>query len=148
MENKNDDMKNIEQNENESSLAQRLRVVRGYFGKSQIDFAKDLGISQSALSAAEIGKVIPSADLIQKIGQMGFELEWLLYGDSKKELSKTVVANTALKIEENRINKLLSKLSYDEMRYCRQWLELYMKSFHKEEESKDEEETEKEEETK
>ena len=141
MEGKNDNMKKLEQNENESSLAQRLRVVRGSYGKSQIDFAKDLGISQSALSAAEIGKVIPSADIIQKIGQMGFDLEWLLYGDSKKELSQTFVANTALKIEENRITKILSKLSYEEMRYCRQWLELYMKSFHKEEESKNEKET-------
>lgn len=123
-----DDLKQM----NKETLAQRIRVVRGYYDKSQTEFAKELGISQSALSAIELDRAMPSADIIQKIGKMGFDLYWLLYGETpKKELSETTVANTALNWEKTRINKILGSLSYEELRFCRQWLELYAKSLKK-----------------
>lgn len=122
-----DEIKTIEQTKQES-LAHRLRVVRGYYGQSQAEFAKKLEISQSAMSAIELGKVIPSADVIQKIGRMGFGLEWLLYGENKNEFEAAAIADTALNFEKNKINKLINSFSPDELRFCRQWLELYAKS--------------------
>jgi transcriptional regulator with XRE-family HTH domain len=114
------------------TLAERIRVVRGYYNKSQTEFAKELEISQSAMSAIELDRVIPSADILQKIGKMGFDLDWLLYGESsKKKLAETTVANTALNWEKIRINKILGSLSHEELRFCRQWLELYVKSLKK-----------------
>lgn len=121
---------NIELNiEKEETLAQRIRVVRGYFGKSQEAFAKDLDISQSAMSAIELGRVVPSADVIQKIGRMGFDLEWLIYGETNKKPDKMPNTN----FEKIRINKLLSFLTQEEIHFCRKWLELYLKSLKKEE---------------
>lgn len=114
------------------TLAQRIKVIRIYYGKSQEEFAKDLSISQSALSSIEHG-TIPSAEIIQKLGKLGFSLEWLLYGENNQPDSpKQMLADTAADWERTRINKLLNSLSYDKLKLCRQCLELFTASFTKE----------------
>ena len=60
------------------TMAHRIKVIRTYYQKSQMDFAHDLGISQSALSSLENGSTSPSAEVLQKLGRMGFALEWIL----------------------------------------------------------------------
>ena len=114
------------------TLAQRIKVIRVYYDKSQEEFAKDLSISQSALSAIEHG-TIPSAEVIQKLGKMGFPLEWLLYGENNQPTSpKQVLEDTAADWERTRINRLLNALSHDKLKLCRQCLELFVSSFTKE----------------
>ena len=114
------------------TLAQRIKVIRVYYDKSQEEFAKDLSISQSALSSIEHG-TIPSAEVIQKLGKMGFSLEWLLYGENNQPTSpKQVLEDTAADWERTRINKLLNALSHDKLKLCRQCLELFVASFTKE----------------
>ncbi|MBP2657005.1 MAG: helix-turn-helix domain protein [Firmicutes bacterium] len=114
------------------TLAQRIKVIRVYYDKSQEEFAKDLSISQSALSSIEHG-TIPSAEVIQKLGKMGFSLEWLLYGENNQPTSpKQVLEDTAADWEHTRINKLLNALSHDKLKLCRQCLELFVASFTKE----------------
>lgn len=114
------------------TLAQRIKVIRVYYDKSQEEFAKDLSISQSALSSIEHG-TIPSAEVIQKLGKMGFSLEWLLYGENNQPTSpKQVLENTAADWERTRINKLLNALSHNKLKLCRQCLELFVSSFTKE----------------
>jgi transcriptional regulator with XRE-family HTH domain len=114
------------------TLAQRIKVIRVYYDKSQEEFAKDLSISQSALSSIEHG-TIPSAEVIQKLGKMGFSLEWLLYGENNQPTSpKQVLEDTAADWERTRINKLLNTLSHDKLKLCRQCLELFVASFTKE----------------
>lgn len=117
------------QDKQKETLAQRIRVVRGYYGKSQAAFAKELEISQSAMSAMEVGKVDPPTIVIQKIGKMGFDLNWLLYGETPnpKKLSETSESN----LEKIKINKILGSLSSEELRFCRQWLDLYVHSLNK-----------------
>ena len=96
------------------TLAQRIKVIRIYYGKSQEEFAKDLSISQ-------------------KLGKLGFSLEWLLYGENNQPDSpKQMLADTAADWERTRINKLLNSLSYDKLKLCRQCLELFTASFTKE----------------
>lgn len=119
-------------NKETDTLAQRIKVIRVYYGKSQEDFAKDLSISQSALSSIEHG-TIPSAEVIQKLGKLGFSLEWLLYGENNQPASpKQVLEDTAADWERTRINKLLNALSHDKLKLCRQCLELFVASFTKE----------------
>jgi transcriptional regulator with XRE-family HTH domain len=114
------------------TLAQRIKIIRVYYDKSQEEFAKDLSISQSALSSIEHG-TIPSAEVIQKLGKMGFSLEWLLYGENNQPTSpKQVLEDTAADWERTRINKLLNALSHDKLKLCRQCLELFVSSFTKE----------------
>ena len=110
------------------TLAQRIKVIRVYYDKSQEEFAKDLSISQSSLSSIEHG-TIPSAEVIQKLGKMGFSLEWLLYGENNQPTSpKQVLEDTAADWERARINKLLNALSHDKLKLCRQCLELFIAS--------------------
>ena len=114
------------------TLAQRIKVIRVYYDKSQEEFAKDLSISQSALSSIEHG-TIPSAEVIQKLGKMGFSLEWLLYGENNQPTSpKQVLEDTAADWERTRINRLLNALSHDKLKLCRQCLELFVSSCTKE----------------
>ena len=120
-------------NKEANTLAQRIKVIRVYYGKSQEEFAKDLSISQSALSSIEHG-TNPSAEVIQKLGKLGFSLEWLLYGENNQPDSpKQLLADTAADWERTRINKLLNALPHDKLKLCRQCLELFVASCAKEE---------------
>ena len=118
-------MKNKEMN----TIAQRIRVMRKYSGKTQIEFAKELGISQPILSALEQGKQFPGFEMIQKLGRLGFDLKWLLYGDTNEdEIMSHNVVKVISKWDQYRISTILSKMTKEQVRFCRQWLELYAKS--------------------
>lgn len=112
-----------------NTIAQRIGVMRKYSGKTQIEFAKELGISQPILSALEHGKQFPSFEMIQKLGRLGFDLKWLLYGDTNEdEIMSHNVVKVISKWDQYRISTILSKMSKEQVRFCRQWLELYAKS--------------------
>ena len=112
-----------------NTIAQRIRVMRKYSGKTQIEFAKELGISQPILSALEQGKQFPSFEMIQKLGRLGFDLKWLLYGDTNEdEIMSHNVVKVISKWDQYRISTILSRMSKEQVRFCRQWLELYAKS--------------------
>lgn len=112
-----------------NTIAQRIRVMRKYSGKTQIEFAKELGISQPILSALEQGKQFPSFEMIQKLGRLGFDLKWLLYGDTNEdEIMSHNVVKVISKWDQYRISTILSKMTKEQVRFCRQWLELYAKS--------------------
>lgn len=102
--------------------------MRKYSGKTQIEFAKELGISQPILSALEQGKQFPSFEMIQKLGRLGFDLEWLLYGDTNEDEIMSNVVKVISKWDQYRISTILSKMTKEQVRFCRQWLELYAKS--------------------
>ena len=112
-----------------NTIAQRIRVMRKYSGKTQIEFAKELGISQPILSALEQGKQFPGFEMIQKLGRLGFDLKWLLYGDTNEdEIMSHNVVKVISKWDQYRISTILSKMTKEQVRFCRQWLELYAKS--------------------
>lgn len=109
------------------TLAHRLKVIRTYYKKSQLEFAEMLGISQSAVSSQEIGTTSPSAEVLQKLGRMGFDLDWILYGESNQpESAKVVLEQTATDWEISRIHKLLLKLPQEKLKMWRQMLEVYV----------------------
>ena len=112
-----------------NTIAQRIGVMRKYSGKTQIEFAKELGISQPILSALEQGKQFPSFEMIQKLGRLGFDLKWLLCGDTNEdEIMSHNVVKVISKWDQYRISTILSKMTKEQVRFCRQWLELYAKS--------------------
>ena len=116
---------NINIFENSETISKRIKNIRKYYKMNQQDFAKELGILQSTLSEIERGNVNPQFKTLQLLGDMigRSNLEWLLYG--KTEVIKTDEWN------KTRINNLLIKLNADELKFCREWLELYVNSLKK-----------------
>ena len=109
------------------TMAHRIKVIRTYYQKSQMDFAHDLGISQSALSSLENGSTSPSAEVLQKLGRMGFALEWILYGENNQSESAAIVLEqSANDWEIAQIQKLLLKLPQEKLKMWRQMLEIYI----------------------
>ena len=118
----------LDYTEDEDSLAHRVKVIRTYFNKSQDEFAKELAISQSALSAIERGQGQPGTDTLQKLGRMGFDLNWILYGETSAATPETILEKTAADREKTRILKILDTMPQDKLKILRQCLELITKS--------------------
>lgn len=111
------------------TLAHRIRVVRNYYRKSQTEFARELGIGQSTLSAIETGMTTPSIEILQRLGRMGFNLEWLLYGENTQLPNDQIILKEPAKdIESARIYALLRELSEDHLKLWRQMLEVFIAS--------------------
>ena len=55
---------------NQSMLNESLRLIRIYWGKTQVDLSSDLGISQSYLSDVENGKKEVTIDLLNKYSRV------------------------------------------------------------------------------
>ena len=62
------------------AVGRRLRELRG-FDTHQVDFAKELGISQAQLSRYEKGKSEMGAEVVLRIARkFGKSMEWVLTG--------------------------------------------------------------------
>lgn len=111
---------------NSETIAQRVKSLRNHYNMTQDEFASELGILQSTLSEIERGNVNPKFETLQRLGNLidHNDLEWLLYGNKVEDI------NTS-KWNKKRFERLLDKLSDDELNFCRQWLELYVNSLKK-----------------
>lgn len=111
--------------DNSKTIAQRVKSLRNHYNMTQDEFAAELGILQSTLSEIERGNVKPKFETLQRLGNLidHDNLEWLLYGDMED-------INTS-KWDRKRFEALLDRLSEDELKFCRQWLELYVNSLKK-----------------
>ena len=100
--------------DNSETIAQRVKSLRNHYNMTQDEFAAELGILQSTLSAIECGNVKPKFETLQRLGNLidHDNLEWLLYG-------------------RKRFEALLDRLSEDELKFFRQWLVLYVNSLKK-----------------
>ena len=110
------------------TIGRRIRVMRMYFKQSQSAFAKDLGISQSAISAIEQDSAVPSYEVICVLGRMGFNLHWILYGESDNLPPRAVLDHVAGSHEMQKIHKLLETLPTDKLTAVRKAMELLLRS--------------------
>jgi transcriptional regulator with XRE-family HTH domain len=63
------------------AVGRRVRQLRG-FDLTQADFARRIGVSQSYLSAVELGRNEAGAEVLLSISrQSGKSIEWLLTGE-------------------------------------------------------------------
>jgi transcriptional regulator with XRE-family HTH domain len=63
------------------AVGRRVRELRG-FDLTQADFARQIGVSQSYLSAIELGRNEAGAEVLLSISrEFGRSIEWLLTGE-------------------------------------------------------------------
>ena len=110
------------------TIGRRVRVMRTYFKQSQSEFAKDLGISQSAMSAIEKDASTPSYEILCTLGKMGFHLNWILYGESDSLPPRAILDHVAGSHELQKINKILEGLPPDKLTAVRKAMELLLRS--------------------
>lgn len=64
------------------AVGRRVRELRG-FDLTQADFARRIGVSQSYLSAIELGRNEAGAEVLLSISrEFGRSIEWLLTGEN------------------------------------------------------------------
>jgi len=110
------------------TIGRRVRVMRTYFKQSQSEFAKELGISQSAMSAIEKDASTPSYEVICALGRMGFHLNWILYGESDSLPPRAVLDHVAGSHELQKIDKMLETLPPGKLTAVRKAMELLLRS--------------------
>ena len=110
------------------TIGRRVRVMRTYFKQSQSEFAKELGISQSAMSAIEKDASTPSYEVICALGRMGFHLNWILYGESDSLPPRAGLDHVAGSHELQKIDKMLETLPPDKLTAVRKAMELLLRS--------------------
>ena len=110
------------------TIGRRVRVMRTYFKQSQSEFAKELGISQSAMSAIEKELSTPSYEVICALGRMGFHLNWILYGESDSLPPRAVLDHVAGSHELQKIDKMLETLPPGKLTAVRKAMELLLRS--------------------
>lgn len=91
------------------SVGQRIKELRGRM--SQIDFAKQFGVTSSTISGIEAGKSIPSVELATKICELyNCSLDWLLRGVGEKKNESTEIAQKQYPIVDELMTKYLKVL--------------------------------------
>lgn len=95
----------------------RIKTIRKHFGKTQVEFASELGVSPSNIIAYENGKRYPSEAMAQLIcNKYGISESWLRTGsgemlaplDRSQEIAE--IAATIFKSKETDMRFQLQKL--------------------------------------
>ena len=72
-------------------LSENLKHLRAKFGFGQVEVANRLGVTQSSVSAHELGKSLPTVDVLEKLSSLyGYSMDDLL----KKDLTLTDEASS------------------------------------------------------
>ncbi len=72
--------------DNSTTIGGRLLAVRG--ARSQMAFAKELGVHKNTLGSYERGERTPDVSFLQRLAKQGFDMNWFVTGDGDMWLSK------------------------------------------------------------
>lgn len=67
----------------------RLRGIRKEHGKSQKEWAEEMGVVARTLQRYEDGTKLPSGEFFLQLIMMGYSIDWLLTGDGNNYRFKT-----------------------------------------------------------
>lgn len=108
-------------------IGENIRKLRKMSGLTQIEFAKQIGISQGTLSDIEQGNCNPSVDTVLSIHKRyEVTLDWLLKGTEKANASarpKTI----DLSLNEIKLLELVKKLSEEDQEELIEYAEFKLK---------------------
>jgi len=71
-------------------IGQRFIEIRKKLGMTQKEFADQLGVSSGAIQGYEYGK-IPKGEVMLKLLEMGYDLNWLVGGTGKMYLDQAAI---------------------------------------------------------
>lgn len=80
------------------ALAENLKYLRKKYGMGQEEVASKLGVTQSSVSAHEVGKSLPTVEVLEKLSA--------LYGFSMDDLLKTDLTITDEATSDNIYNQV------------------------------------------
>ena len=99
----------------ETTMGARIRICRYNSGKTQTEFARSLGITQSTLSKYENDSMVVSPDILAALVQMGWSSDWLLMGREepgmKIEISEAPKEKSSLGRKQGEVVSKVKKLS-------------------------------------
>lgn len=111
------------------TLGDRLRAARTRLGLTQVQLAQALGVADRAVQNYEQDRNAIRMSVLERLGRIGFDIQYLVYGNEHAELSASdqalwerVVdwANTNCVDEENR--PLPEAAKYQRMTTLYRWL--------------------------
>ena len=110
------------------TINDRIRIARVVSELSQKEFAARIGTQQNVISEIENDSRRVTAKLIQEVGKMGFDLNWLLYGTSDND----AVSELVYSISDNKKILLnifadLKDLPTKDLLYLQEAIEVYVK---------------------
>ncbi|MDQ6421378.1 helix-turn-helix transcriptional regulator [Paenibacillus sp. LHD-117] len=78
-----------------NQIGENIRRLRKYLGLTQIEFSRQIGVSQGTLSDIEQGNCTPSVETVLSIHERyGVTLNWILKGSDKEWAVDSKVSNT------------------------------------------------------
>ena len=97
------------------SLNSRIRFIRDYLKRNQIDFSAEIGMSQSEYSKIELGKVKPSRTVLYAMmAQFAINPDWITTGEGEMFLSAEEYLNNGIRLlGKEKIAQQLIKLCND-----------------------------------
>lgn len=106
------------------NISQRIKLLRNVNDMNQQEFAQFVGISQSQISAIEIGVRNPSKKLLQLIAEKcNCSVQWLENGISLTDIIQEE-NDTLKRAEKDKIVSILQKMSAESLYYLRRQAEL------------------------
>ncbi|ATW43456.1 helix-turn-helix domain-containing protein [Glaesserella parasuis] len=99
-------------------FGQRLREERTRLGYSQTALVEICEISYNAYSNYELGKRFPSADLLMKLGTLGFDIVYLLQGLKNAyapEIKERMLLKTFRELSETQQKDIIEQINTLEM---------------------------------
>lgn len=89
-----------------TNLATRLKAARKKAGKTQLEVATKVGISQPAYQALETGRNQKSAYLASISEYLGVELGWLLNGEGKADKSINITPSSNISTIDTAVRRI------------------------------------------
>lgn len=89
-----------------TNLATRLKVARKNAGKTQLEVANKVGISQPAYQALETGRNQKSAYLSEISDYLGVDLNWLVNGDKKPEKAVSITPSSNISLVDTPLRQI------------------------------------------
>lgn len=110
----------------DTTMGNRLKLIRTFMGLNQKQFAAELGVYPARISDMENGVRKVSIEIVGYLAQKGVDINWFVNGIRKK-LETSLKTNIALLQISSMLHS--KELSETQIVYIHDMIDLYLKSF-------------------
>lgn len=110
-------------------IGENIRKLRKMAGLTQIEFAKEIGISQGTLSDIEQGNCNPSVDTALSIHRrFDVDLDWLLKGE-QNGTNAGQKRSLDFSVQEKQLFELIKKLNEEDQKELLEYAEFKLRRY-------------------